>query len=172
MILSICVFQATETVKTNYFGTENLCNVMIPLIREGGKIVFVASESGHLDILTSDELKSQFMDPNADMASLNRIMNKFIKDAEHGDMERNGWPKNAYAVSKLGVIAYTKALARVLKDRNIEVNCFCPGYVATHMTHGKGQRSPDEGARCGVWLATECQGRTGEFFKDNAPIKW
>jgi 3-oxoacyl-[acyl-carrier protein] reductase len=42
----------------------------------------------------------------------------------------------AYAVTKGGIEAMTRALARELGDRRIRVNSVAPGYLETEMTHG------------------------------------
>jgi 3-oxoacyl-[acyl-carrier protein] reductase len=42
----------------------------------------------------------------------------------------------AYAATKGGMDAMTRALARELGERRIRVNSVAPGYIATEMTHG------------------------------------
>lgn len=42
----------------------------------------------------------------------------------------------AYAFTKGGLEAFTRALARELGERNIRVNCVAPGYYETEMSHG------------------------------------
>jgi 3-oxoacyl-[acyl-carrier protein] reductase len=39
-----------------------------------------------------------------------------------------------YAASKAGMIGFTKALAKELASRNIQVNCIAPGFIQTSMT--------------------------------------
>ena len=50
----------------------------------------------------------------------------------------------AYAASKGGMDAMTRALARELGDRNIRVNSIAPGYLETEMTHGLSDRQRDQ----------------------------
>ena len=40
-----------------------------------------------------------------------------------------------YSASKLGVIGFTKSLAKEVASRNIHVNCIAPGFFKTPMTH-------------------------------------
>lgn len=39
-----------------------------------------------------------------------------------------------YAASKAGMIGFTKALAKELASRNVNVNCIAPGFIVTRMT--------------------------------------
>lgn len=61
-----------------------------------------------------------------------------------------------YAASKAAVIALTRVAAMELGGRGINVNCICPGYVATDM--GAAARTPDRVAR---WCAQTPLGRLG-----------
>jgi 3-oxoacyl-[acyl-carrier protein] reductase len=47
---------------------------------------------------------------------------------------------SAYAATKGGMDAMTRALARELGDRKIRVNSIAPGYLETEMTHGLSDR--------------------------------
>lgn len=51
---------------------------------------------------------------------------------------------SAYAATKGGMDAMTRALARELGDRRIRVNSIAPGYLETEMTHGLDGRQRDQ----------------------------
>jgi NAD(P)-dependent dehydrogenase (short-subunit alcohol dehydrogenase family) len=56
-------------------------------------------------------------------------------------------PHNApeYAAAKAGVVRFTAALATLLEDANIRVNCICPDWVDTPaMRRGLASMTPDE----------------------------
>lgn len=57
-------------------------------------------------------------------------MNKFIIDVESNQHEANGWPNTCYGMSKLGVIAMTKVLAREemkIPNSKLVITACCPG---------------------------------------------
>ena len=64
----------------------------------------------------------------------------------------------AYAVSKLGVIAFTGGLARMLEGTSMTANCLHPGVIDTKLlrayTSGAGAAPPERGAEVEVHLAT------------------
>lgn len=61
-----------------------------------------------------------------------------------------------YAASKAAVIALTRVAAMELGGRGINVNCICPGYVATDM--GASWRTPEQVER---WCGKTPLGRLG-----------
>ncbi|MEW4491027.1 SDR family NAD(P)-dependent oxidoreductase [Thalassoglobus sp. JC818] len=78
----------------------------------------------------------------------------------------------AYGVTKAALNALTVRLANELPS-TIKVNSMCPGWVRTRMGGGGATRSPEEGAKTAVWLATlPDDGPTGGFFRDEEPIEW
>jgi len=42
-----------------------------------------------------------------------------------------------YNVAKAGVVMMTKSAALEMAEHDVRVNCICPGYVATQLTHGR-----------------------------------
>ncbi len=49
-----------------------------------------------------------------------------------------------YAASKAGIIGFTKATAKELASRNIQVNAVAPGYVETEMTAGLSEAQKEQ----------------------------
>jgi 3-oxoacyl-[acyl-carrier protein] reductase len=49
-----------------------------------------------------------------------------------------------YAASKMGMIGFTKSLAREVGGRNICVNCIAPGYIDTDMTNVISQEAKEQ----------------------------
>lgn len=72
-----------------------------------------------------------------------------------------------YQASKSALNMITVLVAKELMAENIKVNAVNPGYTATDLNGHQGHRSPEEGARIAVRLATVgAQGPTAGFFHD------
>ncbi|KAJ4297939.1 hypothetical protein N0V90_005838 [Kalmusia sp. IMI 367209] len=161
------------TLGCNYYNTLEACHKFLPLLKSEGRIVNVASMSGHLNKY-SDEVRNRFLSSESE-ADITSIMKDFASAVDNSKEKEAGFPSAAYAVSKAGLIGATKALARAEKAKGskILVNACCPGYVNTDMTRGNGTKSPDEGAQTPVMLAlAEIKGQTGAFWQNEKPIEW
>eukprot|EP00471_Norrisiella_sphaerica_P002076 CAMPEP_0184484438 /NCGR_PEP_ID=MMETSP0113_2-20130426/6156_1 /TAXON_ID=91329 /ORGANISM="Norrisiella sphaerica, Strain BC52" /LENGTH=277 /DNA_ID=CAMNT_0026865431 /DNA_START=275 /DNA_END=1108 /DNA_ORIENTATION=+ len=168
--------QAEPTMKTNFWGTLNVCDALIPLMKDGGNIVNVASQSGTSAFSNlSKEKKALFKDPKLDRKGLETLVTNFCEDVKAGKHSSNGWANSCYGTSKLAVIFLTQILAKQLKERNILCNSMCPGYCATDMSSHKGPRSAAQGADTAAWLALKTkddQDRpNGGFFYDRKLVE-
>lgn len=78
-----------------------------------------------------------------------------------------------YTPSKSALNAVTVTYAKALQDTSIKVNVVCPGYCATDLNHHQGVRTPAQGARIAVEMATlGDDGPTGGFYDDNGVVAW
>jgi len=85
----------------------------------------------------------------------------------------------AYRQSKLGVILFTRLLARKLQGTGVTANCVHPGVVSTNLGRDSGAfmrgtfkligRKPEKGARTSIYLASspDVEKVTGEYFTDS-----
>merc|ERR1740121_2340713 len=153
--------QAGITVFTNFFGTLAVTQAMLPLLRASPspRIVNVASYAGRLAILRSRE-------------KLEALMREFVRDAEAGVHARNGWPNTCYGVSKLGIIALTRVMAR--DEPKVMVNSVDPGYCATDQNLNQGIQSAEQGARTPASLALLPDDHfvSGGLFRDGKEVAW
>lgn len=140
----------TETFETNVFGLVTVTHTMIPLLREASapRIVNVASTSASLIHTT---------DPESIFA---------LSDTSLG-----------YAASKAAVTMltahYANAFRRSAHHAHIKVNSATPGYLATDLNDRSGPRTPAQGARVVVSLATlPADGPSGGFFSEDGPVPW
>jgi len=164
--------QADITMRTNFFGTLAVSQQMLPLLRESPspRIINVASAAGRLR--GSQEKLDAITSPSLTVAQLESLMRDFVSDAEAGVHAERGWPNTCYGVSKMGLIALTRVLAR--EEPLIMVNSVDPGFCATDQNQHQGYVSAERGAMTPALLADlpAEQAVSGRHFFEEREISW
>lgn len=104
-----------------------------------------------------------------------RSCKEFQDSVADGSYKEKGWKGAAYATSKSGVIAYTRALANeyAKQGKKVDVVSCCPSYVNTDMTKGKGYKTLDQGTETPVLLALrQVNAKPGEFWSEGKRFDW
>lgn len=145
--------QAGITIQTNYFGTLEVTNAFLPLLQKSDspRIINIASAAGRLSILRSQELVDKFTSNDLTIPQLSSMMEQFLSNARDGTHGSNGWPNTCYGVSKIGVIAQTRVLAR--QYPNMMINSVDPGYCKTDQNDNMGTVDASDGAYTPLLLA-------------------
>lgn len=172
--------QAEVTNETNFFGTLNVCHALVPLVRDGGRVVHVGSRGGHMAYKNmSAGLQDQFDAADLTEAQLSGLIRCFIAATKAGDHQAKGWPNSAYGVSKAGVTALCRIQQRdydaAHPGNDVIFSVCCPGYCATDMSSHKGPRPAEEGADVAFFLATlppKAQVAKGTFWGERTVIPW
>ncbi|NXG41792.1 CBR1 reductase, partial [Psilopogon haemacephalus] len=172
--------QAEVTLKTNFFGTRNICTELLPLMKPYGKVVNVSSMASSSALgRCSQELQQKFRSDTITEDELVGLMNKFVEDTKNSVHEKEGWPNTAYGVSKIGVTVLSRIQARMLNEKrkgdHILLNACCPGWVKTDRAGPQATKSPDEGAETPVYLAllpSNADGPHGQFVSDKTVQPW
>ncbi|KAF2005184.1 carbonyl reductase [Amniculicola lignicola CBS 123094] len=162
-----------STLGCNFYKTMEACHAFLPLIKLDGRLVNVASTSGKLNKY-SNEIRNRFLASKTE-EDVTSIMKDFALAVDAGKENEAGFPSAAYAVSKAGLIASTRALAHAEKEKGntVLINSCCPGYVNTDMSKGNGTKTPDEGAQTPVMLALrDLKGESGIFWKEETHEEW
>ncbi|WP_230534057.1 SDR family oxidoreductase [Microvirga roseola] len=136
-----------DTYETNVFGLFTLTEIMLPNLKKScaANVVNMSSAVGSLAIWGNKELLRA----------------------------HNLRPTFAYCSSKTAVNALTVLMAEAYAEFGIKVNAACPGLVSTRMNGYSGARTPEEGARIAVKLATlPADGPTGGFYNDEGRLPW
>jgi NAD(P)-dependent dehydrogenase (short-subunit alcohol dehydrogenase family) len=160
-----------ETLAVNFYGAMHLTDALTAKIAAGGTIVNVSSGMGELSAY-SREIVRRFSDPAIDRPKLVALVQEFAAAVAAGRHNTEGWPTSAYRVSKAGLNAYTRILARELKPRGIKVNSVCPGWVRTRMGGRSASRDVQKGAQSIVWAATLDAPTSGGFYRDGRALGW
>ncbi|KAF7004385.1 hypothetical protein CFC21_019615 [Triticum aestivum] len=161
--------EAEECLRTNYHGTKNVTEALLPLLLSSSdaRVVNVSSSYGLLRYFSGEELKHELDDiDNLSAERLDELSGLFLKDFKNGRLDHRGWPVggfSAYKVSKALINAYTRILAK--KHTSMRLNCLDPGYVKTDINFHTGVLTVEEGARGPVMLALmPKEGPTGSYF--------
>jgi NAD(P)-dependent dehydrogenase (short-subunit alcohol dehydrogenase family) len=134
-----------ETFDTNFFGTIELTQILLPLIKKApeGRIVNLSSILGSLAL---------HADPNSPIYGAKVL---------------------AYNASKSALNAFTIHLAHELRDTKVKVNSAHPGWVKTDMGTDAAPMEIPEGAKTSVELATlAADGPTGGYFHLGQTLPW
>ncbi len=165
---------ARRTLDVNLHGAIRVTEALLPMMRAGGRIVMVSSGMGELSCI-SGALREEIASPSLTREAMLAIADRFVREVAAGTHAKSGFPSSGYRVSKVLMNAYTRILARELSadPRRLLVNAACPGWVRTDLGGERAPRSPAEGARTPVWLATLPEGGpSGRFFRDEREIAW
>ncbi|KAL8262789.1 hypothetical protein R6Q59_024138 [Mikania micrantha] len=162
---------ADTVINTNYYGSKQFTEAMLPLFRRSAfitRILNISSRLGTLDKLKNTEMKTIL--GNIERLSedqIEMVLHVFLQDVAEDRWKKVGWPEiwTDYSVSKLALNAYSQVLARKYKDM-VSVNCFCPGFTQTSMTNGKGNHSADDAAEmaAAITLLPPHHLTTGKFY--------
>ena len=111
-----------QTVAVNFLGLRYLTEACLPLIREGGSVVNVASSAGW-DWRKREPVVRELLATPDFPAGLDWLR---ANEAE--------WIGNPYKFSKQCAAAYTYRAAGLALSRRVRVNCVNPGSTETQLT--------------------------------------
>lgn len=115
--------QAEETIRVNYFAVLSTCEILFPILRNGGRVVNVSSSLGHLTVIPSLELRKKLKDPSLSVEELSQLMRQYVEAAKQGTHTEE-WGKSSYGVSKVALSALTLIHQRMLENRGIFTSVF------------------------------------------------
>lgn len=139
-----------KTFPTNYYGTIELTEKMIPLLPEGSKIIIISSSLGSYKNLTDCTLKEKLKDPKLTIEGLKKITEEFCAEVKAGRPPIKSGVLPTYAFTKLLLNHYVVLLAneKAIKDKGIQVYACHPGWVRTDAAGPDAPLSLEEGAVC------------------------
>ncbi|KAJ1880152.1 hypothetical protein H4R99_006193 [Coemansia sp. RSA 1722] len=169
---------AYKSVQMNYFSAVNVTSLMVPRMREGGRVVFMVTALAQLGIFSGD-LPKVLVSDELSLQGLHIIENGFVSSVGKGTFSSYGFPPMPFAVAKAGLIAYARMMARICSNdpRQLVFAAVCPGYVRTDMTGPYAPLTPDQGAETPVYVALtddikRLKRHNGGLWKHLRPMKW
>lgn len=175
--------QVEEFINTNNHGTYRMLNAFIPMLRQHGRFVVVASSFGTLRNLPV-QLHDRFDVGAASLDDIESVMNDYVSAVQDGTSASLGWPEWINIPSKIGQVASAKIAARDINSTNphsnVLVNAVCPGLVDTEASRPwfddmSNAQSPAEAAVDVVWLALlsqEINAPQGELVQLRKILPW
>jgi carbonyl reductase 1 len=176
---------ARPMIASNSHGTLRVLRAILPILRENGRLIVVASAFG---VLTSmpEHLRNMFDTVKADPQAINAAADRYVDAVEAGRAKEDGWPDWVNTTSKVAQVAVVRAFARQVAangtlPRGALINAACPGVTLTDATREfmgtvfkpEDAQSPADAAEALAWLATLPAGTTapyGELVKHRAVI--
>ncbi|TLZ89753.1 MAG: SDR family NAD(P)-dependent oxidoreductase, partial [Methanobacteriota archaeon] len=74
---------SVRTIATNYFGSRDVTDALLPFIPDGGRVVMVSSGLGELSYMGRD-LRPRFADSSLTRPALDSLVNSYLSDLEKG----------------------------------------------------------------------------------------
>ncbi|NND83331.1 MAG: SDR family NAD(P)-dependent oxidoreductase [Gammaproteobacteria bacterium] len=167
-----------QILDVNVRGMQRVCDAFIPLMKDGSRVVNVASASGPNYVAQgAPEWQAFFQSPDIDWPRLQ----KFMQECERMtpvEMQNRGLPANAnYGLSKACANLLSLMVARA--NPQLLINACTPGYIETDMTRGMtgtsgasaaelGMKQPDAGAHVIMHLLFEPLQNSGWYYGSDA----
>ncbi|OWM77499.1 hypothetical protein CDL15_Pgr016896 [Punica granatum] len=179
---------ASKCIDTNYYGSKRMVEALVGLLQLSDlpRVVNVSSSMGQLQASVSvfnykaiDSFRAAYVKnvsqewakrvlsdaENLTEEKIDEVVNAFLLDFKEGSWASKGWPSfmSAYTISKAGLNAYTRVVAK--KYAEFCINCVCPGFVKTDINVNTGFSPVEEGGESPVRLALLPDGGpSGRFF--------
>lgn len=163
---------AEGTLGTNFYGTVNFTEAMLPHIKDGGKVISISSYTALTRRMPVGDARNKASSEQITREELFSLASDFLNGVRDGNYAEKGWPRTAYGISKVLLNCYTRVLAAEVQTRNIKVNCVDPGWVRTDMAGPNATSEPEEGARTPVFLAKYEGPESGKFWKNSEVVGW
>lgn len=165
--------QAKKTMDVNYFSLISTCNILFPILKPNARVINLTSSLGHATRVRNEAIRRKFTDSNLTVDGLTDLVNLYIKAAEAGSSESEGWGISAYIMSKVAVSALTMIQSREFPT-GMSVNCVHPGFVSTEMTGFQGHMTIERGTLASLYLALEApQELNGVYmWHDKSIVDW
>jgi carbonyl reductase 1 len=175
--------QVRRFIDTNNHGTYRMIRAFGPLLKDQSRFLVVASSFGALRNLPAS-LHAEFDVATRSLEDIERTMDGYAALVEAGRAKERGWPDWINVPSKVGQVASTKIMARLMKDeatrRGILIDAACPALIDTEASRPwfedmSAAQTPAQAARDVVWLATLPAGTRepyGELVRHRNLVPW
>ncbi|MBT8115581.1 MAG: SDR family NAD(P)-dependent oxidoreductase [Arenicella sp.] len=168
----------TQILNVNVNGVQRVCEKIIPLMPNGGRVVNVASASGpNFVSQCASEWQQFFQNEQLTWPELSQFMQHCLQMTA-SEMQQKGLPADGYyGLSKACANLFTLISAR--ENPRLTINACTPGYIETDLTRGMtgasgtsaaelGMKQPEDGARVIMHLLFKPVEGTGYYYGSDA----
>lgn len=118
-----------EYVDVNNLGTTRLMRSFLPLLRDGGRLIVVASSLGTLNHLPP--ALHPLLDGLESLDAVDAAVLAWRDQVADGSVRASSWPTFINIPSKIGQVAAVRAVAAAHRERGVLVAAACPGMMNT-----------------------------------------
>ncbi|KUL40444.1 SDR family NAD(P)-dependent oxidoreductase [Actinoplanes awajinensis] len=169
-----------EYTEVNNFGTTRVLRAFAPLLRDGGRLIVVASSLGTLTFLAP--VLHRHFDGLSSLDAVDTATAGWRDQVRDGSARAGAWPGFVNIPSKIAQVAAVRALARQRRssdtERGILVAAVCPGMMNTPTSalwwDVSAAPSPEQAAVPLLSLALDPikPDHYGELIRDGAVLPW
>jgi len=161
------------TMGTNFYGTVEVTEYLLPLLAKDGKIIMVSSDNGELHH-QGREVQKFLSNPNLTREQLFAKAKELEELGIQNKHRNHGYCPAFYNNSKAFLNAYVRwILVKMLKD---DQTCFTlnPGWCVTDLSGHQGYKTADEGTVSTLYLIgldlKQSKEYNGKFFDEDGNV--
>lgn len=151
--------ESANVLDINYKSVLTMEEIIYPLVRDGGRILNISSDCGHLSNVRNKYWIEKLSNKNLTLEDVNEFVDWFLKSKKNGTFKTediaDGATVAAYRVAKVALSAVTMIQQKKFESKNISINSMHPGLVRTDMTTGIGFYSADQAAETPIYLVLD-----------------
>lgn len=139
-----------EVFKVNYLSTANVCDNLLPIVKNNGRVVNVSAMGGMLVSVRAGKLREILNDIELTRSKLDEMAHEYLDQLSKGQDQFSNYAFfGSYVIAKVFLCALTWIQQRemLIDSRKIRVFATHPGFVVTDMTSKLGELSAEEGAK-------------------------
>eukprot|EP01017_Pseudomicrothorax_dubius_P010116 TRINITY_DN13575_c0_g2_i2.p1 TRINITY_DN13575_c0_g2~~TRINITY_DN13575_c0_g2_i2.p1 ORF type:complete len:280 (-),score=27.40 TRINITY_DN13575_c0_g2_i2:24-863(-) len=142
------------TFQTNFYGTIELTEKLLPYLNDSGKVVMISSALGKFHRIGDQKVVEMLDSPDITIETIYDYAKEIYNQVIENRVKMDTRDRLAYALSKLLLSLWVRAYVKKpeITTRNIQIYACCPGWVRTDMGGPHAHKSIEEGTVCPLYL--------------------
>lgn len=166
-----------EVIDINYYSHLTVQELLFPLVRNGGRILNISSDCGHLSNVRNPYWIERLSSEHLKVKDINEFVQWYLDSKKTGTFnpaDLADHDATSYRVAKVALSALTILQQKEVAAREISVNSMHPGLVRTDMTDGSGFYTPEQAARTPIYMVLDAPAslRGAYIWHDRTVLDW